>query len=67
MARTVHLTDEVLRDELRHFEEAHGMSSADFYEKFTSGMAGDSPDIVEWAWLYEVAVQAGALTAVAHA
>lgn len=67
MARTILLTDERLREELREFEREHGMTSAEFYEKFVAGLVEHDPDLMQWAWTYEVAVQAGALATATHA
>ncbi len=65
MARTIRLTDEVLRDQLIVNEKVFKMTSAEFYELFASGMLKDNghdPAYMHWAWLYEIAVKAGVAT-----
>jgi len=52
----VHLrrvTRQQILDDLRKFENRYGMSSAEFYEKFSRGEMGDSEDVIEWAGTYE--------------
>ncbi|MDO8616481.1 MAG: hypothetical protein Q7T33_12220 [Dehalococcoidia bacterium] len=40
-------------EDLKDFEEKFGMSSKEFYEKFSRGEMGDDQDVIEWAGLYE--------------
>jgi hypothetical protein len=67
MVRAIKMTAQRLRAELARREAEHGMPSAVFYERFTAGQAGDSPDVVEWAWLCEIAMKAGHLASPARA
>ena len=62
MARAESLTPERLRAELARLEAQHGMSSAEFFERYQAGTMGDSKAVVRWAWLCSVAVRTGALT-----
>jgi len=38
---------------LRDFEMQYGMSSPDFFAKFSKGELGDAGDFIMWAGLYE--------------
>lgn len=38
---------------LHDFEAQYGMSSADFFHKFSKGELGDAGDFIMWAGLYE--------------
>ena len=38
---------------LRDFETQYGMSSAEFFSKFSKGDLGDAGDFIMWAGLYE--------------
>jgi hypothetical protein len=38
-----------LESQLRAFEQTYGMTSKQFYEKFSSGGLGDKTDFIEWA------------------
>ncbi len=44
--------DSLLRS-LAAYERKHGMTSADFYEKYLAGKMKDSADFVEWAGDYQ--------------
>ena len=61
MARTEILTPERLRAELARLEAGHGLSSAEFFERYQAGEMGDSKAIIRWAWLCSVAVRSGVL------
>ena len=41
-----------LEERLREFEKRHGISSAEFYERFKRGEAGDSQAVFEWVHTY---------------
>lgn len=41
-----------LEKRLREFEQRHGMSSAEFYERFKRGEQGDSQEVFEWVHTY---------------
>ena len=60
------LTPEVLKAELAKCEAEHGMSSAEFYERWLSGQAGDSHEAFYWSFLCDVAVQEGILARPDH-
>ncbi len=38
---------------LHDFETQYGMSSAEFFRKFSKGELGDAGDFIMWAGLYE--------------
>ena len=38
---------------LATFEQRHGMSSEEFYSRYTEGILGDERDLVEWAGDYQ--------------
>lgn len=59
MARMESLTPERLREELAQLEFEHGMSSAEFVERYAAGEMGDSKAIMRWAWLCAVAARSG--------
>ena len=40
--------------DLKSFEKKYGLSSKDFYHKFTSGKFGDDEDYMIWAGIYEM-------------
>ena len=63
MARTETLTPERLRAELVRLETEHGMSTAEFFERYQAGEMGDSKAVMRWAWLCSVAVRSGMLVA----
>jgi hypothetical protein len=60
------LTPEVLKEELAKCEAEHGMTSAEFYDRWLSGQAGDSHDAFYWAFLCDVAVKEGVLARPDH-
>lgn len=35
-------------------EQQHGLSSAEFYQRFLAGEGGDSPEVIAWVGRYEV-------------
>ena len=37
-----------LKRKLRRFERNYGITSEEFYERFSNGEMGDSVDVVEW-------------------
>jgi hypothetical protein len=43
-----------LEREFVDLERKHGLSSAEFYARFLRGEAGDSPEMVTWAGLFEI-------------
>jgi hypothetical protein len=43
-----------LRLDLKGFEEKYQRSTADFYNEFSQGKAGDAEDYIVWAGLYEM-------------
>lgn len=43
-----------IRLDLRQFEEKHKQSTAEFYQQFEQGQAGDGEDEMVWAGLYEM-------------
>lgn len=42
-----------IEHELKGFEAQYNLSSAEFFDKFESGVLGDAADYFEWAGLYE--------------
>lgn len=44
--------------ELKVYEQRFGITSEDFYKKFTSGESGDSADFFEWSALYQMYLRA---------
>ena len=40
--------------QLGRYEQLHGMSSAEFYEKYQRGEMGDSMNVMEWASDYHM-------------
>jgi len=40
--------------DLKTFEKKYGLSSKEFYQKFTSGEFGDDEDYIIWAGIYEM-------------
>ena len=61
MARTELLTPDRLRAELGRLETEHGMSSAEFFERYQAGTMGDSKAVMRWSWLCSIAARAGVL------
>lgn len=59
MAKVQRLTHADILSELERFEREYGETSAAFHERFVNGKAGDSAEAMEWAWLYDVAVELG--------
>lgn len=62
----VRLTPERLKEKLARCEAEHGMSSAEFYERFLAGTGGDSPEAVFWSFLCRVGVKQGLLKPPTH-
>ena len=44
-----------LEQDRAEFEERYELSSAEFYDRFQTGEAGDKMDYVEWASLHQMA------------
>lgn len=55
------LTSDELVERLAQFEREHGLSSQEFYARFRSGEAGDSPQVMAWAGLCYMATRCGLL------
>jgi hypothetical protein len=47
--------------ELALFEQKHGMSSAEFFQRFAAGELGDAMDFMRWAGRYELYLHLKAL------
>lgn len=45
---------EVIRGDLRDFEEKYNLDSQTFFEKYQSGQMSDDADFVEWNALYKM-------------
>jgi len=43
-----------IEESIRYFERKYGMKTADFYDKFKRGEAGDAMDFFEWKALKEL-------------
>ena len=43
-----------IEESIRYFERKYGMKTADFYDKFKHGAAGDAMDFFEWKALKEL-------------
>jgi len=43
-----------IRLDMKAFEEKYGLSSQDFYRKFSQGEMGDDEDTITWAGLVEM-------------
>ncbi len=43
-----------IEESIRYFERKYGMKTADFYDKFKRGEAGDDMDFFEWKALKEL-------------
>jgi hypothetical protein len=43
-----------LREDLAHFEQRYGMTSADFFARYQAGQMGDDADVFEWNALYKM-------------
>lgn len=43
-----------IEESIRYFERKYGMKTADFYDKFKRGAAGDDMDFFEWKALKEL-------------
>ena len=47
--------------ELAVYEQKHGMSSVEFFQRFETGELGDAMDFMRWAGRYELYLQLKAL------
>ena len=54
MAKVKKIGFKGLVNHLRDFETRYGMSSAEFFSKFSTGALGDAGDFITWAGLYEM-------------
>lgn len=43
-----------LAAQMKEFEIAHGMQSAEFHRQFQAGALGDDADLFEWSALYQM-------------
>lgn len=57
IAKTIEELNE-LSAELKIYEQRLGMTSEDFFRKFSAGELGDSADFFEWSALYQIYLRA---------
>ena len=50
------LTTEMIHEELASFEQRHGMSSADFWERYCAGQMEESTEFFRWGALCYMAL-----------
>ena len=54
MFKTQILSFEELSERLQKYEEKYGLSTIEFYRRFSLGQMGDDDDLIAWAGYYHL-------------
>jgi hypothetical protein len=61
MFKSRRLTFEELSERLHAYEQKYGYSTIEFYRRFEKGELGDDDDLMMWAGLYHLGINANCL------